>query len=156
MNGKSKERICRDIYKLVRDTLIYTGESEKGDVSRAAYYAIVGGGGDCYSYFSLTKLLLEKCGIESLDVQRVEGYTPDTHYWNLVNIGEDGEDRWYHLDSTELRQDRYDHSGCLLTNVQINAYSKCRQDFYTYDVLSYPDVCDVIITPTPNLEGLYE
>lgn len=156
IEGKSRERICRDIYKLVRDTLVYTGDSEKGDVDRAAYYAIMGGGGDCYSYFALTKLLLERCGIENLDVQRAEGYTEDTHYWSLVNIGEEGSEKWYHLDSTELRVDRYDHSGCLLTEKQIGAYSKARADFYRYDRSDYPAACETVITPTPNLEGLYE
>ena len=154
-DGKSRERICRDIYELVRDTLVYTGDSPKGDVERAAYHALMGGGGDCYSYFSLTKLLLDRCGIENLEVQRAAGYTSDTHYWNLVNIGEDGESRWYHLDSTELRADRYDHSGCLLTDKQINAYSKARENFYRYDAAAYPDVSQKIITPTPNLERLY-
>lgn len=156
IEGKSRERICRDIYKIVRETLIYTGDSEKGDVERAAYYALVGGGGDCYSYFSLTKLLLERCGIENLDIKRAEGYTADTHYWNLVNIGDDETDAWYHLDTTELRSDRYDHSGCLLTERQINAYSKARADFYRYDKSDYPEMAERIITPTPNLEGLYE
>ncbi len=156
VEGKSRERVCRDIYKLVRDTLVYTGDSEKGDIERAAYYALMGGGGDCYSYFSLTKLLLDRCGIENIEIKRAEGYTPDTHFWNLVNIGQEGADAWYHLDSTELRSDKYDHSGCLLTEKQVNAYSKARTDFYRYDKSGYPTVSDKIITPTPNLEGLYE
>lgn len=156
IDGKSPERICRDIYKLVRDTLVYTGNSQKGDIDRAAYYALMGGGGDCYSYFSLTKLLLDRCGIQNLDVQRSEGYTPDTHFWSIVNIGADGVDAWYHLDTTELRVDRYDHSGCLLTDRQIDAYSRARADFYRYERADYPTVSDKIITPTPNLEGLYE
>ena len=153
--GKSREEICREIYKLVRAELVYTGGSQKGDVERAAYYALVGGGGDCYSYFALSKLLLDRCGVENLDVQREEGYTPDTHFWSLVNINDDGGERWYHFDSTELRADRYDHSGCLLTDRQIAAYSKARPDFYAYDKTLYPTVSDEIITPTPRLEEFY-
>ena len=156
IEGKSRERICRDIYKLVRETLIYTGDSQKGDVRLAAYCAIMGGGGDCYSYFSLTKLLLDRCGIENLEIKRAEGYTSDTHYWNYVNIGEGGEDAWYHLDSTELMSDRYDHSGALLTEKQIDAYTRARKDFYRYDKADYPLSAEKIITPTPNLESLYE
>ena len=154
--GKSAEKICRDVYKLVREMLIYTGDSQKGDVKRAAYRAILGGGGDCYSYFALSKLLLERCGIETLDVERAEGYTADTHYWSLVNIGVEGKDAWYHFDATELKSDRYDHSGCLLTEKQINAYSRAREHFYVYDKSGYPTVSDKIITPTPRLEELYE
>ena len=154
--GKSREKICREIYDTVRDLMVYTGDSPKGDVKRAAFRAIVGGGGDCYSYFALSKLLLEKCGIETLDVQRARGYTEDTHYWNLVNIGEEGKDEWYHFDATELKKDRYTHSGCLLTEKQIKAYSRARAYFYEYDKLGYPDVSEKIITPTPRLEELYK
>ena len=153
--GKSREEICREIYKVTRSELVYTGGSQKGDVERAAYYALVGGGGDCYSYFALSKLLLERCGVENLDVRREEGFTPDTHFWSLVNISDEGGERWYHFDSTELRVDRYDHSGCLLTDRQIAAYSKARPDFYAYDKTLYPTVADDIITPTPRLEEFY-
>ena len=155
-DNKSKERICREVYKLVRDMLIYTGDSDKSDLNRAAYQAIAGGGGDCYSYFALSRLLLERCGIETMDVRRAEGYTEDTHYWSLVNIGVDGKDSWYHFDATELKSDRYDHSGCLLTEKQINAYSRARESFYAYDRDQYPTVSETIITPTPRLEELYE
>ncbi len=155
-DGKSREKICRDVYKLVRDMLVYTGDSQKGDVNRAAYQAILGGGGDCYSYFALSKLLLERCGIETVDIRRADGYTEDTHYWSLVNIGVDGKDAWYHFDATELKSDRYDHSGCLLTDKQVNAYSRARANFYVYDKKGLPEVSEKIITPTPRLEELYE
>jgi len=154
-DGKSKEEICREIYKLVRKELAYTGESQKGDIKRAAYRALMGGGGDCYSYFSLAKLLLDRCGIENLDVERISASGEETHVWCLVNIGDGEDDRWYHFDTTELRYDRYNHSGCLLTEKQINAYSKARKDFYRYDRSGYPTVEEEIITPTTTLEELY-
>ncbi len=153
--GKTREQICREIYKLVRKTLVYTGDSQKGDVRRAAYYALVGGGGDCYSFFSVTKLLLDRCGIENCEVERMAGTGAGTHFWNLVNIGDDEGERWYHLDTTPLYPDRYDHSGCLLTDAQINAYCKVRRDFYRYDHSKYPTVREEIITPTKALEEFY-
>ena len=153
--GKSHEQICRDIYKTVRKTLVYTGDSEKGDVERAAYYALTGGGGDCYSYYAVTKLLLDRCGIENLTVERIRGAGEGTHFWNLVNIGTSEEARWYHLDTTLLDSGRYEHSGCLLTEKQINAFSAARRDFYRYDKNGYPSVAEEIITPTPTLEEFY-
>ncbi len=155
IEDKSREEICRGIYKTVRKALLYTGDSQKGDIERAAYYALMGGGGDCYSYFALSKLLLERCGIENIDIQREEGYTEDTHFWSLVNIGDDGEDRWYHFDATELRADRYEHSGCLLTDKQVDAYSRVRGYFYQHDKRGLPETSREIITPTPRLEELY-
>ncbi|MBR3878966.1 MAG: hypothetical protein IKJ24_02470 [Clostridia bacterium] len=153
--GKSREQICRDIYKLVRKTLVYTGDSQKSDEESAAYYALMGGGGDCYSYYSLTKLLLDRCGIENMGIERIGGSGEGTHFWNFVNIGEGEDARWYHLDTTPLIIDRYDHSGCLLTEVQINAYSKARRDFYKYDKNGYPTASEEIITPTRTLEEFY-
>ena len=155
IDGKSPEQICRDIYSLVRGRLVYTGGSEKGDIERAAYYALLSGGGDCYSYFSLAKLLLHRCGIENLDVVRASGYTEDTHYWSIVNIGKGDDERWYHFDTTELRRDEYYHSGCLLTEKQVMAYSRARRNFYSYERSLYPALCQEIITPTENLEAFY-
>ncbi len=152
---KSPEQVCRAIYKLVQGELVYTGSSEKGDIRRAAYYALVGGGGDCYSYFALSRLLFERCGIETLDIERLPVKSGETHFWSLVNIGDDQDPRWYHFDATELRADRYDHSGCLLTEKQIDAYSKAREDFYLYDRSAYPDAETEMITPTPRLEEMY-
>ncbi len=153
--GKTFEQICRDIYRTVRRELVYTGDSQKGDVKRAAYHALMGGGGDCYSYFALSKLLFERCGIENLDVERVSGVGEGEHFWSLVNIGDSDNPVWYHFDATELRIDRYDHSGCLLTDKQIQAYSKAREGFYQYDKNGLPSVSEKIITPTASLEPLY-
>ena len=154
-DGKSREQICREIYKIVRKTLVYTGDSQKGDIKYAAYYALMGGGGDCYSFFALTKLLLDRCGIENHEVERMKGTGEGTHFWNLVNIGDGEEERWYHLDTTPLAEVRYEHSGCLLTDRQINAYNKIRRDFYRYDHSTYPTVREEIITPTKTLEEFY-
>ena len=91
-------------------------------------------------------------GIEYIEIQRTPGYTDDTHYWLLVNIAEDGEKaRWYYYDPTELRHDEYDHSGCLLTLAQLQAYDRVRPCFYLHDTASLPPVCEEIITPTPEL-----
>lgn len=153
--GTNKEQICREIYKLIRKKLVYTGDSIKTDEKIAAYYALCGGGGDCYSYYSLTKLLLDKCGIENMQIERIGGSGEGTHFWNFVNIGSSDKARWYHLDTTPLVADRYEHSGCLLTEKQIMAYSKVRRDFYRYDHSGYPEAWEEIITPTKTLEEFY-
>ncbi len=153
-SGKSAERICRDIYRLVRDKLFYSCEAEREELSRAAFYALKTGSGDCFSYAALTKLLLDRCGIENVLVERARGSTPDTHYWNMVNIGDYENAKWYHLDTTELRFDEYSHSGCLLTDRQIDAYSLVRENFYRYERSQYPTAAEEIITPTPHLDRL--
>ncbi len=149
------EEICREIYKYLQKNIAYSGISQKGDFRRAAYYAFVGGEGDCYSYFSAAKVLFDYFSIENLDIERSKGATPDTHFWSLVNIGDESGERWYHFDATLLRKDKYDHSGCLLTDKQLEAYNKVRESFYLYDKVKYPRAASEIITATPSLEALY-
>lgn len=154
--GMSKEEKCRAIYDYVYNNISYVSTSDKTMWQRAAYDALfVSGSGDCYSYFAAAKAFLEYLGIENLDIQRTPGYTADTHYWSLVNIGSENEQLWYHFDCTRLRAD-YNHSGCLLTLKQTEAYNKVRDSFYRYDKKSYPEVATEIITPTPALEDYYD
>ncbi len=150
------EQKCRAIYDYVYNNISYVSTSDKTMWQRAAYDALfVSGSGDCYSYFAAAKAFLEYLGIENLDIQRTPGYTADTHYWSLVNIGSESEPRWYHFDCTRLRAD-YNHSGCLLTLTQTEAYNKVRDSFYRYDKDGYPEVATEIITPTPSLEDYYD
>lgn len=149
------EQKCRAIYEYVYGRISYVSTSDKTSWQRAAYEALfVSGSGDCYSYFAAAKALLEYYGIENLDVQRTAGYTTDTHYWSLVNIGTESDPRWYHFDCTHLRSE-YNHSGCLLTDKQVDAYNKVRPHFRRYDKSAYPSVATSIITPTPELEKFY-
>lgn len=155
--GMSREDQCRAVYGYVRDNVFYTGEwCDRSDWRREAYRALfLSGSGDCFSFFSASKAFFEYLGIENLDIERESGYTADTHYWSLVNIGSTDEPRWYHFDATVLRADEYDHSGCLLTDVQIEAYCKVRPNFYSYDRSEYPASSEVIITRTSSLEAYY-
>lgn len=149
------EQKCRAIYEYVYGRISYVSTSDKTSWQRAAYEALfVSGSGDCYSYFAAAKALLEYYGIENLDVQRTAGYTTDTHFWSLVNIGTEDSPRWYHFDCTHLRSE-YNHSGCLLTDKQVDAYNKVRPHFRLYDKSAYPTVAKEIITPTPELEKFY-
>ena len=151
--NKDRETLCRSIYACIQASLTYVSDGDQSDWVRAAYTSLfVSGQGDCFSYFSAAKALLQRAGIEYIEIQRTPGYTDDTHYWLLVNIAEDGEKaRWYYLDPTELRHDEYDHSGCLLTLAQLQAYDRVRPCFYLHDTASLPPVCEEIITPTPEL-----
>jgi hypothetical protein len=149
------EEKCRAIYNYVYGRVTYGGKSDKTSLHRAAYDALFGSGvGDCFSYFASAKALLDYYGIENLDLQRLAGYTTDTHYWSLVNIGDEENPRWYHFDCTTLMPE-YSHSGCLLTDKQIEAYNKVRSYFRIYDKSAYPSVATDIITPTPSLEPFY-
>lgn len=158
--GMSTEQKVRRIYEYVQSHIAFINTSDKTSWEAEAYRALfVTNTGDCFSFFAASKAFFERLGIENLDIKRPDELSAkmeQTHYWSLVNISEvDAAPRWYHYDSCRLRAE-YNHSGCLLTEKQINAYSRVRENFYAYDKVSYPAVCETIITPTPELEAFYD
>ena len=84
-------------------------------------------------------------------MQRTPGFTEDTHFWSLVNIGTENSPQWYHFDCTRLAADEYNHSGCLLTQAQVDAYHKVRPYFRLYDSSKYPQIATRIIQETDVL-----
>ena len=95
-----------------------------------------------------------------MDIQRLSGIVDERHYWNFVNIGTADDAKWYHFDACRLSG--VQHNGCLLTDLQVQAYTKQRVDeygvgnyFYVYDADKYPKSETTIITLTPALEPYY-
>ena len=156
----SVEQQVREVYVYVYNHIDYDAYSDKNDWVRAAYDGLRTGKGDCYTYFALSKAFFVRLGIESMDIQRTTGIVDERHYWNLVNIGSSSSPRWYHFDACRLSGTQ--HNGCLLTDLQVQAYTKQRIDengignyFYAYDTSAYPSSADKIITDTPSLEPYY-
>ncbi len=157
--GASKEAQVRAIYNYVHE-FQYVASSDKSDWVRAAYDGLRTQKGDCYTYFAVSKAFFVRLGIENMDVKRTEGIVDERHYWNYVNVGSPEAPRWYHYDATRIREAQ--HSGCLLTDQQINAFHKMRVDengvgnyFYAYDRSLYPASDTTIITSTKVLEPYY-
>ncbi len=148
--GKADQ--ARAVFQFVHTDaqIVYTDTSDKTDWIREAYFCLQNRKGDCFSYFSLSKAFFERLGIENLDVQRLPGFTDDTHYWSMINIAEANEEPvWYHYDATRLRDVSY--SGALLTDSQIDAFSEQRAYFYYYDRSKYPSTPTEILTQRPDL-----
>ncbi len=150
-----KEEQVRAIYRFVHTDakITYVDTSDKTSWMREAYFCLLSRKGDCFSYFSVSKAFFERLGIENMDIQRTPGFTADTHYWSLVNIGDASHARWYHYDATRLRNVYYD--GCLLTDRQVDAYSEIRTYFYLYDRAAYPATDTQEITNRPDLKQAY-
>jgi len=156
----SKEEQVRLVYEYVYSRTAYSESSNKSDWIAAAYDGLRTGAGDCFTYFALSKAFFVRLGIDNMDIQRTTGIVDERHYWNLVNIGTKEEPRWYHYDATRLSG--VQHSGCLLTDLQVQAYTRQRVDklgqgnyFYVYDTEHYPKSAEKIITATPALEPYY-
>jgi hypothetical protein len=150
----SVETQLREVYAYIQSHISYASSEDTGDRVRIAYESLTNGTGDCYAFNSVAMAFLDRLGVEYMEIQRTPGLTSDTHYWLMVNIGTKSSPRWYHYDCTRLRGE-YNHSGCLLTDKQIRAYSKVRANFYTYDASQYPTCSTEIITRTPELEPYY-
>ena len=148
------EQQVREVYRYVYYSIAYTDSSDKSDWVRAAYEGIRTGQGDCYTYFALSKAFFVRLGIENKDVQRTEGIVTERHYWNMVNIGSEASPRWYHFDACRIRGVSAPF-GCLLTDAQIDAFSRYKVDgdgvsnyFYAYDRTKYPMTDVTVITST--------
>ena len=108
----NKTQKARAIYSWVRSNMRYVNHSEKGNWVKSAYTGFRTKRGDCYTYYSVSKALLNRAGITNLEVIRTDGH----HWWNLVDCG----NGWYHFDTTPRSTGG---TFCLLTDAQLESYS---------------------------------
>ena len=123
------------IYSYVRSHYTYSGHSDKTDWLQGAWVMMDEGEGDCFNYYALTKLLLERCNIPNIDVRKVRNFPEDSdHYWSLVSV--DGGKTYYHLDTTPRVGDGDDF--CLVTDSFLDAYSNANKNCHNRDKSLYP------------------
>lgn len=124
------------IYKYVNTHLTYTGVSDKTDWMKEAKNGIVRAVGDCFTYYSMSQLLLTRIGgVEMLSVQRASIGDETRHYWHMVNFGEG----WYHFDACIHRPKLVSF---MLTTEELDAFSRRvgkNEYYYRYDKESYPE-----------------
>ena len=145
----------RAIYDYVYENISYSSTSDKSSWVRAAYNGLMNRNGDCFTYFALSKAMMERLGVQNMDVQRdptVAALVNERHYWSLVNIGSEDAPQWYHFDSCRIN-DLSRPWGFLMTDSQLIQYSEKREKdgisgyFYVYDKAGYPSTSTQIITP---------
>ena len=143
-DGMSKQKKVEKIFNYVHNLFKYSDDSNIPNIDRnkwktdwieEAIRTIKDEAGDCYSYYSLSKAFFEYYDIENIGIMRSPDSTLEgTHYWSVVNIGENGEDRWYYYDATRLAGSFGDgsNSACLITQETLNTHktSKGATDFY--------------------------
>lgn len=137
------------VFRYVYDNMKYSNTSKHIDWRQEAYEALSGGfTGDCFTYCAASYALLRYIGFDAHIVERAESAKIEgtgTHFWVLVNIGNAENPKWYHFDATPQRAP-YNLATYLMTNVQLDAYTKWRNDtyklenYYTYDVDKFPAV----------------
>lgn len=113
--GDSDVKKAKAIYKYVRAHMGYVDSNEHASWEKSALPALRYGSGNCFRYYSLSRLLLTRCGIVNQTVTRYKGY--GHHWWNYVYVN----GGWYHFDTTPRRMKG---NFCLKTSAQMTAYSK--------------------------------
>ena len=147
-NMTAEEKIYA-VFQYVYYTMKYSNTSNHIDWRQEAYTALSGGfTGDCFTYCAASYAILGYIGFDVRIVERAESAKVEgtgTHFWVLVNIGTESSPRWYHFDATPQRGP-YNLATYLMTNSQLEAYTKWRNDtykvenYYTYDVDKFPEV----------------
>lgn len=135
-DGMSKAEVAAAIYNWVKRNIGWYDHSDKENGWAAG--AVAGfkqRRGDCFTYYAVTKALLDVAEIPNLDIVKV--VTPQTsqssHYWNLVDVG----DGWYHMDCTP-RANNYTDSFFLFTDEEMLAYSRKHKNCFNFDLEAYP------------------
>jgi len=135
-----------EIYKYVNKRLTYTGYSDKTDWMYEAYNGIVNGVGDCFTYFSMSELLLNRIGMQTMRVERMTKPGEARHYWHLVNFGEG----WYHFDACIHIPKLVSF---MLTDAEMDAFSaRVGKDnyYYRFDKSNYPRTPEKYNYPRPE------
>ena len=133
-DGMNTEEQVRTVAQWVRYNCLFTGASVKDDWLQGAYRMIQTRQGDCFNYFALTKLLLERLEIPNIDVTKVKNHEWDSnHYWSLVSL--DGGETYYHVDTTP-RTDAT--TFILVTDSFMDNYSANHRNCFNRDKSLYP------------------
>jgi len=136
--------MVRGIHIWVKRFLEYSGtRSDPTHDYEGAYRALRDRRGNCFTFYSLSAVLLTRAGIENMQIDRIPG-TPTRHRWNLVNPDDRG---WHHFDTTPLPRELE-----LFTESAFCTASRAREltrryqdhdgrrDYYSYDHTLYPDI----------------
>ena len=101
--------------------------------------------GDCYFFFAVQKLLLQRLNIPTIDVEKTyDGHS--RHYWLLVSV--DGGKTYYHFDNVWSRE------LCLVTDAQLKAFSEAAKN--NPDIGYDPFIRDESLYPATPTEKLPE
>lgn len=123
-----------EIYEYVNKHLTYTGFSDKTDWMKEAYNGITNAVGDCFTYFAMSEILLDRIGMQTMRVERMTKPGENKHYWHLVNYGEG----WYHFDACIHIPKLVSF---MLTDAEMDAFSaRVGKDnyYYRFDKSNYP------------------
>lgn len=134
----SKLQVLDAIFWYTRWNIKYTGQSDKTSWEIGASKALEEMEGDCFNYYALAHLLLDRAGFEYKPIKRIEA-SKSRHYWLLVKHG----NFWYHYDPT-WSPTGYDFEGFMISESEAKAFtervSTIRENYYVYDKSLYENI----------------
>lgn len=135
----SDEKKARKIYAYVKKRCSYVGSSKHVNWRTAGLRGIRYQSGDCYTYYSVCRLLLTRAGIPNIMIKRYPVYNA-RHFWNLAYVS----GGWYHFDTTpRTRKGKF----CLVTDAQLRGYS--RGNTFSFNKKLYPKRATKRISSNP-------
>lgn len=135
----SDEKKLRAIYRYTKQHCSYVDNGTHKNWRNAALRGIRYQSGDCFTYYSVAKLLISRAGIYNLTVTRYP-VSSSHHWWNLVYV----RGGWYHLDTTPRQRDG---KFCLVTDAQLRSYST--GSTFAFNHKKYPKRAKKKISPNP-------
>lgn len=121
----SDQKKAEAIYRYMRKNYAYVDSNDHESWEKSALYGLRYQSGNCFVFYSVSRLLLTRCGIPNIEVKRSAG-SSHGHWWNYVYI--DG--GWYHFDTTPRRRKA---TFCLVTDDQLSAYSRAAGNSHIWD-----------------------
>lgn len=103
------------IYRYVRRNYTYVDSNDHASWENSALYGLRYKSGNCFVFYSVSRLLLTRAGIPNIEVKRSAG-SIHGHWWNYVYV----QGGWYHFDTTPRR---IEATFCLVTDAQLTGYS---------------------------------
>ena len=130
---------AKAIYNWAKYNIPYSSTSDKSDYMMEAYRVLKGNGTDCFGYYAVTKLMLDRIGVPNIDVKKVKNYEGDSnHYWSLISL--DGGENYYHFDATPRRAGG---QFFMLTDAEMDEYSAKNKNCFNRDKSLYPATPEV-------------
>jgi len=137
---------ARAIHRWVRSNIRYGGNTER-DRLKAAHSGLQRRVGDCYTYYAVSSLMLERAGINNIQIRRTPGARSTNHYWNLIQIG----GSWYHFDATP---NNFGFFGFMFTaDEALRISAHVSSNYYAYDPSLYPTIVGAQPVAPPPSDG---
>lgn len=137
MDEMSKKELAEFLYDHIKANTTFVSDSDKTDWIAEAYRALTDREGDCFTYYAVARAYFNRCGVETITVQRTQNARPGTHYWLLVNMGTTVTPAWYHWDACPHYME-YPFYSCLVTDDELLAYNQKVENYYLFDMELYP------------------